>query len=113
MSQQLPETDSGESKTEKTPLKPGKGYGIAAMICLLVPIFNDLGRTFDLNIVDPAWYINMVWLAGAFVFGIRGCKTEEPFYAYIAMAIAFSWGWLMLVCGIGVFVWFGILGHPT
>ena len=122
MFQQLTETDSSESKTEKTPLKPGKGYGIAALICLLVPIMiTFLAVTFEAHIVNPAWYnitfamgpINMLCIAAAFVFGIMGRKTEGRLYANIVLAIVLSWGLYMLVCGIVYFVLFGILGHPT
>jgi len=120
-SPKLPETASGES-AKKTPLKPGKGYGIASLICLVMSVlFMFLTETFESSIFNSTWYnisfametISMLCLAAALIFGILGRKTEGWIYANITLAIFLLCGLLFLVRGIVAIIWFGILGHST
>ena len=112
-SQKLPETDSGESKTEKMPLKPGKGYGIIALLCGLLPIF-----ILPFNVVFET-YIGVLGLICCLfspivglVFGIMGRKTEGRLYAYTGLILCLLFGLLLFSESVMFYIYFVVLEHP-
>jgi len=101
------------------PLKPGKEYGIIALLCCLAPFFITFFNVlFAAHVVNAPWYasmglINILSFMAALVFGIMGRKTEGRPYANVALAFVLSFGLVSLVGGIIFFILFGVLKLPT
>jgi hypothetical protein len=107
-------------KTEQKTFKPGKWYGIIALLCVLAPIpVGLLNVMFGAHVVGGSlWYalpglINILLLAVALIFGVRGRKTEGHLYANVALIIVLLLGLFALVGGIVFFVHTAILELPT
>ena len=112
-------------ETEKTPLIPGKWYGIFSIVCALEPILVIgyvflvylLVIYFGIDISPPSGIIEYISIALFFssplfviagiVFGIWGRKTEGRRYANIGLVLS-SLSALLVLTGIG-FVVYSIL----
>ena len=95
-SQPLPEP-------EQKPLKPGKGYGIASMLCGAVSVFPFVSICLFV-FVPVAWdestresivraiiitiFISPVCAIAGYVLGTEGRDTEGQFYASIGRALS-------------------------
>ena len=111
------------AEAEKKPLKPGKGYGIAALCCALFPllffpfgiilercgVINFLGNPNDPLMPVCTWSC----LIGTLVFGMIGRKTQGRLYANIALSILLLFGLLGLFSGLMFVIFIGILEYPT
>ena len=112
-------------ETERKPLKPGKWYGIIALLCGLVPLlvvfYFTLLEVFGVNFYQsPLNEINHVigatWipcLIVALIFGIMGRKTQGRRYANIGIVLILLCVAFMLFLLGFAFYWHVILGHPT
>jgi len=105
-SQPLPEP-------EQKPLKPGKGYGIVALLCGAVAVFpflsiclldwfvpmSWLGELTPLNIIIQAhvwlFLVSPVFAIAGYVLGIEGRDTEGQFYASIGRAFSVLYALLL------------------
>ena len=103
------------SQSERKPLKPGKGYGIAALIFGVVGLFMLLGtillvllQDWDLIVVPPGggfgkWFIAATMLVspncafGALWFGTAGRNTDEHDYANIGLLLSIVYALFMLM----------------
>ena len=120
MSAEIPDKLSDQKQ-----LKPGKWYGIIALLCglesFLVLLFLMLLELFGIDFYQsPRREIGMVlgstWAPcaiAAFVFGIMGRKTEGKHYANIGIVFSLLCGALVLFMLGFAYVWFVVLGHPT
>jgi len=115
---------SPQKLPEKKPSKPGKWYGIIALLCGLEPFlfvfYSVLLELFGVHFGQSPWH-EISWVLGtlgipcavaALIFGIMGRRTQGKLYAYIGIALSLSFGALMLFTIGFAFYWFVILGHP-
>jgi hypothetical protein len=100
---------------QKKPLKPGKGYGIIALLCAFGPVMV-LG--YDFFVVPHVRYLTSPWFETAIflshfsilcaivgiVFGILGHKTEGWLYAGIGRFICLLWCSYVLMINIMFFL---------
>ena len=107
-------------ESKPLPLKPGKGYGIAALLFVFVPVpVTLLNVMFVSHIVGGSLVyalpglINLFCFIVAPIFGILGRKTEGRVYANIALAIVLSFWIFALICGIAFYICFAVLELPT
>ena len=113
----LSETPTNESdKTKKKTLKPGKGYGIIALLCSFIPVLaifiNAVSGPFQRTIADELGQISLLGFPLALIFGILGRKTEGWLYANIALAIVLAFGLLALVFFTMLYIHIVILQLP-
>ena len=109
---------------KQKPLKPGKWYGIVAMLCgvetILFLCYSVVVESFGLVYQNPWDKIGFIlgtpslfFAITALVFGIMGRKTEGRHYANVGIVLSLSFGLLILFGLIFAFCWFVILGNPT
>jgi hypothetical protein len=88
-------------ESERKPLKPGKWYGIIALLCgaegpfaiAVVCVFSLLGLigahlNIWLMIIFGLYLINPLCAIAGIVFGILGRNTEGWIYAYIGLVLS-------------------------
>jgi len=97
-----PQPSGIAAEAEKKPLKPGKGYGIAAMGCGLMSLFLLYYCATFPPIMDPwremAGFLWPLCFVAAIVFGILGRKTQGEPYANVVL------GFTRLIVFVLVFV---------
>ena len=112
--------EPSQPEPEQKPLKPGKGYGVAAFLCVFVPIpVTLLNVVFASHIVGGSLLyalpglICLCCFVAAPILGVLGRKTEGRICANIALAIALSFWLFALPCGIAYYICFAVLNLPT
>jgi hypothetical protein len=98
-------TENPPKEKPNKPLKPGKGYGIVALLCGLEPVLV-IGFTTLCDLLNPAilytspWYeiadvlgfFGIPCALAALIFGIKGRKTEGKLYAHIGLGLFLLFG---------------------
>ena len=106
------EPSKSSSEPERKPLKPGKGYGIAALLCgaesccaisvglLMVWLQTDV-PTFRLLIIAIAFPVLVLMLLSPFcviagiILGVLARNTEGRLYSYTGLALSVLCGLLL------------------